>query len=242
MSEFKDKIVFIAGGTGGVGEGIVRYFTKQQATVIVTSRSETKINRLKEYLGVHAHHLYPIFGDMTDEQDALRIRDEMINKFGKLDLVVASIGAWIQGRKLTEVSKQMWDQTMQNNLTSHFIIGKTFMPIVKRGGSYIFIVGLSAYQTYPGTGLVSIAGAAQLMLSKAFSADLKHEGIRIYDLVFGPINTRTRPMQYRSADYVSAEDIGQLSGLIMTYHEPLSNPTINVQDNESMQELLEALS
>lgn len=51
MAKLSGKIALIAGGTGGVGEGIVRAFLKEGATVVVPSRSSENLEQLRGYLG-----------------------------------------------------------------------------------------------------------------------------------------------------------------------------------------------
>jgi NADP-dependent 3-hydroxy acid dehydrogenase YdfG len=51
MEKLDSKIALIAGGTGSVGEGIVRAFLKQGATVVVPSRTAERLEQLRGYLG-----------------------------------------------------------------------------------------------------------------------------------------------------------------------------------------------
>lgn len=52
MSKLSGKIAYIAGGAGNVGEGIVRGFLKEGATVVTSSRSNEKLDRLRELLNL----------------------------------------------------------------------------------------------------------------------------------------------------------------------------------------------
>ena len=50
MGKLEGKIIYIAGGAGNVGEGIVRGCLKEGATVVTSSRSSDKLDRLRELL------------------------------------------------------------------------------------------------------------------------------------------------------------------------------------------------
>ena len=51
MGKLEGKTAFVAGGTGGVGEGIVRAFLDEGATVVVPSRKQENLDQLRGYLG-----------------------------------------------------------------------------------------------------------------------------------------------------------------------------------------------
>ncbi len=98
MTTLNGKIAFIAGGAGNVGEGIVRSFLKAGATVITTSRKQEKLEELRGYLGDLANdNFVPIVGDLGDLESAEKLRNQILEKFNRLDTVVASIGGTWSG-------------------------------------------------------------------------------------------------------------------------------------------------
>ncbi len=94
----KDKVAVLAGGTGGVGEGLVRAFLQQEATVIVPSRSELKLEWLKAYVSdVSKGKLVPISGSVNNEENSQKLGDYLMKEYRKIDMAVASLGGWFQG-------------------------------------------------------------------------------------------------------------------------------------------------
>ena len=72
-------IALIAGGTGNVGRAIVHGLLMRGATVIVPSRSSSKLATLEQAQSPSTRdRLITIVGDVSDEQDAARIRDEAL--------------------------------------------------------------------------------------------------------------------------------------------------------------------
>lgn len=140
MGKLDGMIALIAGGTGNVGEGIVRAFLKEGATVVVPSRNAETLDQLCGYLGSFATNRFvPLVGHIRQIEGAERLRDEVLNKFGRLDAVVASLGrSWDGELPLTEVPMETWQQYLENNLTSHFVAARTFLPVLvqQKGGSY----------------------------------------------------------------------------------------------------------
>jgi 3-oxoacyl-[acyl-carrier protein] reductase len=151
MGKLDSKIALIAGGTGSVGEGIVRAFLKQGATVVIPSRTAERLEQLRGYLGELAKDRFiPVTGDMSETETAERLRDEVLNKVGRLDAVVASLnGRWNENLPLIKVSLADWRRMLDSNLTSHFIAARTFLPVLERGSSYTLIGGGAADYAVP---------------------------------------------------------------------------------------------
>lgn len=82
MAKLDGKIALIPGGTGGVGEGIVRGFLNAGATVVVPSRREESLEKLRRQLGESAGDGFvPLVGDLSQTESAEVLR----GRWKKLD-------------------------------------------------------------------------------------------------------------------------------------------------------------
>lgn len=214
MENYKGKVVVVAGGTGGVGEGIAKWFADHEATVIIPTRNIQKVSHAKEYIAPNSDNLIFIEGNLSDEMDAIRIRNEIIDTYGKIDAMVSSLFGWWQGEALVDVSLDRWKYLIDSTLTSHFIVAKTFVPFIQSGGSYNMIIGLSSMTPVPHSGPISVGNAAEVMLRRVLSAENNQQEIRINDINLGPINTRTRHPLYQSPEYIDATEVGRIAGII----------------------------
>lgn len=183
------RTALVAGGTGNVGRHIVRALLRHGAVVVVPSRSEPKLEALRAALGEAAARLVTIGGNVGDEGDAARIRDEVARRTGApLDAVVASLGHYVSAPSLLAAKRAELLEVVEDYVAAHFVAARTFLPdVVSNGGSYTFINGPSAYGSWPGSGLVSIATAAQAMLAQVATAEAgAAAGARITQLVIHP--------------------------------------------------------
>lgn len=233
MQNYEHKVVVVAGGTGGVGEGIVKWFADQGATVLIPSRNvDNKKDHLNEYLGDSAERVHLIQGNISEEDSAEKIREEITAKYGDIDAMVAALGGWWQGTDLVDLKQSVWEHIIDTGLTSHFVVAKTFIPAIKEGGSYTFIAGFSAYKPYRQAGPIAVAGAGQLMLRKIFSIETEGSDKRINDLILGPINTRKRGPRYQSPNFLHPEEIGRFVGF-MAFEDggnQIANETIHLEE------------
>ncbi len=207
----EDTKVVVAGGAGSVGEGIVRALLKKRARVVVTSRSETKLKELQAYCrDIGTGELIPLVGDLSDEASARDLQNRLYGIFRDLDVAVASLGGWSQGNPLTSVDMLTWNRVLQDNLTSHFLALKILVPLLSpKTGSYVHINSFSAEQPCPQAGPVAMAGAAQKSMVLTLAEELKPTGVRVFELILGPIKTRQRARSGNArSDWYTSEEIG----------------------------------
>lgn len=187
------RSALVAGGTGNVGRHVVAALLQRGATVVVPSRSADRADSLRaavhESVGPVSERLITLTGDVADEHDAARIRDEATRRVPTgLDAVIASLGRWKGAPSLLRATRSDLVTVLDDYLVAHFVVARTFIPaLVPRGGSYVLINGPSAFATFPGSALVSIATAAQAMLARALAEETAASGsVTVTDLVIHP--------------------------------------------------------
>jgi len=122
MGRLEQRTVVVGGGTGSVGEGLVRAFLSEGACVIVPYRTEKKRDQLIDYVSdVGAGELICLEGNVGDESSIQSFRNELRAHTEKVDLAVASIGGWYYGYSLHRMPFTDWQRVLHNNLTTHFL-------------------------------------------------------------------------------------------------------------------------
>ncbi|MEM8963944.1 MAG: SDR family NAD(P)-dependent oxidoreductase [Acidobacteriota bacterium] len=203
------KTALIAGGAGAVGEGIVGAYLDAGATVLVPSRSQAKLDSLTEALAERAEdRLLTMVGHIGSIEGAEAVRAAVLDHFGHLDAVVASIGGWWQGAPLVDVDLDSWNQVLANNLTAHLIAVQHFLPLViTSAGSYTMINGGAALTPLPKSAPISIVAAGQMMMARALAKENENQPVRIHSLLLEtPIISRTRPEGPTS--WLTADEVG----------------------------------
>lgn len=130
MSSSKE-VVLVAGGAGVVGSGIALKFLKEGKLVIVPSRRSEALEELKKQ-AVHElqQNLIAIHQTIDDqEQAAIHLKQEILEKYGHVDHVVSSLGSWWQKSYPTETSVSDYLDLLKNSLLSHFVIAQQFLTL-----------------------------------------------------------------------------------------------------------------
>lgn len=218
MGKLDRKIALIAGGAGNVGEGIVRIFLQEGATVVVPARSAEKLEELRSLLGPLATDRFvPLVGHIGQIEGAKSIRNEVLNRFGHLDVVVASLGGAIEKfLPITQVPMEMWQRFLENNLTSHFVAARTFLPILaqQKSSSYILMGGSAAEIPIPNFGPMVVTAAGQLMLTRVLVEEMKGSSVRINEiLINGMVLTRANS-QHAQPEWMTTDEIGAFTAYL----------------------------
>lgn len=200
----------IVGGTGAVGEGIVRAWLKTGAHVIVPSRSEQKIEKLREVLGEigQSDKLDFVIGSHSDFDKAQKLAEHITNQYGKVTDVVASIGGWWEGKPLWEITAEEWQYFFVNMSTTHVAVARAWIPLITKGGSYHLILGGSAIMPVAGASIINIQQAGILMMRNVLSTEIEDQ-LRITSQVLGPVINRTRDSF--DPNWVSNDEVGLVS-------------------------------
>lgn len=213
--DIKNSKWLIAGGTGAVGEGIVRKLLTQEATVIVPVRSQAKETQLRDFLqtqSVAADRLITIGAGFGSPDEARDFSQRLAKDHPDIQAAVASLGGWWQGKPLHAMHWQEWQQVTQNNLNSHYLCMQAVYPqmVSRKEGMYVMINGGASEYPVPGSGAVSVMAAAQQMMAKVMAAENKHPStLRVHSLVLAtPVITRMNEGTGHH-DWITAAQVGE---------------------------------
>lgn len=188
--DLSGRRVLIPGGTGAVGEGVVRRYLAAGAEVVVPSRSSAKTEEFRRMLGDAAtDRLHLVVHDYTTFSGAEDLVARIRGELGGVDDVVAPIGGWWAGKRLWEIDEADWQAAFVGLATAHVAVLRAVMPVLSPQGAYTVIIGDSATWPVPGSGLVSMEQAALLMMQRVAVAELGGEK-RVFAFVLGPVATR----------------------------------------------------
>jgi 3-oxoacyl-[acyl-carrier protein] reductase len=131
MYSFEGKVIWITGSTSGVGKATAQLFLEHGGKVVFhgitkTVEDEEFIAELKE------ENVLLVEGDVTKKADVDAIVEEMDRKFGRLDVLVNNVGAYVKKAEFENILEEDWDRTIAVNLKSVFLISQAALPLMKK--------------------------------------------------------------------------------------------------------------
>ncbi|MFJ5108094.1 MULTISPECIES: SDR family oxidoreductase [unclassified Glutamicibacter] len=204
--------VVILGGTGRVGEGIVRSWLAAGAEVIIPTRTE---NRGKELLArlenIDTANLELVVGEYTSFTAATDMAQRITGEFGDVTDVIAAIGGWWQGKPLWEVTESEWQRFNLDLSTAHVANVRAWLPLLAPAGSYHLVLGGSATTPVPGASIINMEQAGLLMMHRVLSAEAGTQR-RVFAHELGPVATRERP--WVDPQWITNEELGSITAAL----------------------------
>lgn len=239
VPELSAHRVVIIGGTGAVGEGIVRAWLQTGAEVILPTRTEGRASQFTSTLGELARspRLHFVIGDYTTFESAEETAQRITEQFGNVTDVIASIGGWWQGKPLWEITEEEWDRYFVGLTTAHVASVRAWIPRLPDAGSYQLILGGSATQPVPGASIINMEQAALLMMRQVLAAEVGDQR-RVVAQVLGPVVTRLR--KHIDPEWVSNEEVGLVT-LGVAADPTVSGVDFDLHTKGQMKDVLQGL-
>jgi dehydrogenase/reductase SDR family member 7B len=157
MKSFKDKVVWITGASSGIGEALALDFAKRGARLILSARRAEELNRVGKLTGLPELDLMLLPFDLAHTENASGLAAQIINKFGKIDILVNN-GGYSQRSEAMMTPIDIDRQLMEVNYFSYVNLSKAVLPYMKRQKSGHIVV------------VSSIAGKFGFFLRSSYSA------------------------------------------------------------------------
>ena len=192
----KNKVVLVTGANGGLGTHVTEAFLRAGARVIGTAR---KIQASDFAAG----EFIAIPGDLSNESGARAIVKQSIDKSGRLDIVVHTVGGFAGGTSVGETEEATLDRMLDLNLKSLFYILRAALPeLLKTGDGRVIGVGSrAALEPGAGVGAYSACKAAMVSLMKTVAQEHKVSGLRANVVLPGTIDTPANRKAMANADF-----------------------------------------
>lgn len=177
------KKVLITAGAQGIGESITRHFIDSGAHVAIHyfSSADTA-NQLIEHATSKGQKAVAIKGDLTKEDDANTLVEKTIEALGGLDILINNAGSLVARKSLSEINIEFWNKVMDINLTSMMYVTQAAAPYLTKNdnSSIVNLASLAGRKGgHSGSLAYSTSKGAILTLTRALSAELGSEGVRV---------------------------------------------------------------
>lgn len=181
--DLKDKVAYIPGGYGGIGEALAWGLVMHGAKVVVSGRSSEKAEKLASDLQSAG---YDAAGVAVDVKSVAEIRDSVdfvIEKYGKVDILVNSVGIQRE-ESILEVTEEAFDEVYQVNLKASMFLAQAcakYQVEKGEGGRQIHILSVRSQLGLRNRGYSAYCSTkgGMVMLTKQHAMELAPHGITV---------------------------------------------------------------
>jgi len=144
MGRLEGKVAIITGAVGGIGKAHAQLFAKEGAKVVLTTDARIAKGRiLAEEINKEGGEAIFIKLDVTKEDDWKEVMDEVIRKYGKLNILVNNAGISL-AKTVEDTSLDEWNWIMNVNSTGVFLGTKYAIEAMKSNGELCSIINMSS--------------------------------------------------------------------------------------------------
>ena len=225
MKTLHDRLAVITGASRGIGKAIALELGREGAALALVGRDEERLKDTASeaaQLGAESH-VFVI--DLTQEAQVRGMEEQIQARFGHVDILVNNAGINVR-KPLVDFTLDEWNKVLDSNLTSAFLMCRSFVPMMRgRGyGRIINIASAMSHVSLPGRGAYSASKAGLLGLTRALALELAADGITVVAISPGAFATElTAPLMNNPelnahflakipmARWGDANDIGKLA-------------------------------
>jgi NAD(P)-dependent dehydrogenase (short-subunit alcohol dehydrogenase family) len=177
--KFKDKVVFITGGTKGLGKAFAKAFLDEGASVAVNGRNKEAVAKFEEEF--QGRSILAFNTDITNYEEMDNVASKVIESWGKVDILVNNAGIVNPLAPSEKMKKDDFDRTIDINLKGTFyatqIFGKRM--IEQKAGRIINIASQVAFFGEKGFLPYALSKGALMIMTRELAYEWSKHGVTI---------------------------------------------------------------
>ncbi|MDP4502382.1 SDR family NAD(P)-dependent oxidoreductase [Nonomuraea turcica] len=185
----------ITGGGSGIGRAVAERFLAEGACVTILGRDQAQLD---EVIGTAPDpaRMHAVTADVRDSEALHAAVAETVERFGRLDTLVANAGVWDYQRQLTRLSGKeidaAFDEVFSINVKGYLLAAEAAWPeLVKTRGSIVMTLSNASFHVNGGGPLYTASKHACLGLMRELAYELAPK-VRVNGVACGGMNTDLR--------------------------------------------------
>ncbi|MEO8610550.1 MAG: SDR family NAD(P)-dependent oxidoreductase [Chloroflexota bacterium] len=216
------QVVLITGASSGIGFATALAFAKRGTQVVATARRADRLSTLADAVNAlptpHGDIL-PIAADVTDAAAMNQAVAQAVDKFGRLDILIANAGLGQRG----QISDAPWDDlqvVLRTNIDGVLHSIRAAIPAMRKsgGGQIVIISSVAGQVAMPFTATYGASKAFVSSIAKSLRLELESDHIGVTDMLVGRTETEfnaNRRGAARSASNLPAMSAEQVADAIL---------------------------
>ena len=207
----QNKTALITGGSKGIGYGVAKTLLQMGFKVAITSRSKSSAGKAADKLADHGE-IIGLEADVRNFESQKKAVSELLDKWGRLDVLVANAGIGNFG-SVENLSVEDWKDTIDTNLNGVFYSIKACVDsLIKTEGYIITISSLAGTNFFAGGAAYNASKFGVTGFTQAVMLDLRDKGVKVSTIMPGSVATYFNDHEPSEEDAwkIQSEDIGEL--------------------------------
>ena len=199
------KVALISGGDSGIGRSTAVLFAREGADIAIIYLDESDdAAQTQKLVELEGRRCLSIQQDVGDSNGVKHAVEQVIQQFGKINILVNNAGVQYPQKDLTDIDDEQLEKTFKTNIFGMFNITRAVLPHLQEGDSIINTTSITSYQGHDELIDYAATKGAITTFTRSLSSNLMKQkrGIRVNGVAPGPIWTPLIPSNF-SADEVA---------------------------------------
>jgi NAD(P)-dependent dehydrogenase (short-subunit alcohol dehydrogenase family) len=180
------KVCVVTGAGRGIGRGMAQGLAQHGASVVLTGRTRATLEEAAASIGDRATvHT----ADVSIETEVLALRDAVLQRFGRIDVLVNNAGVNPIFKGIERTSFDEWRTIIDINLSGVFLCCKHVGGAIGEGGSVINVSSVAGHGGLPRSVPYCASKGGVELLTKALALDWAKRKVRVNTLAPGWVDT-----------------------------------------------------
>ena len=216
---FDGKVALVSGGGTGIGAAVARRLVQDGARVIVMGRRQAQLEAVAATIGAEV-----FVGDAADNASAAAVVALAVERFGRLDIVVANAGG--HGfATIADTTDADWEAARRANLDTAVILLRAAMPeLVRRKGAIAVTASIASLAAPASAFGYTVTKHAQIGLVRSIARDFGRQGVRCNAVCPGWVTTEMADAEMDELRARSGLATREQAYALVTRDVPLGRP------------------
>jgi NAD(P)-dependent dehydrogenase (short-subunit alcohol dehydrogenase family) len=184
------RVALITGASRGLGKAMALELGAAGAALALVGRDQARLYETASEAAARGAEAAVFIADISQEAQVRALQRGVAERFDRVDILVNNAGVNLR-KPLTDFTLEEWNRVMDANLTSVFLMCRSFIPMMRgRGwGRILNMTSIMSHVSLPGRTAYSASKAGLLGFTRALAQELAPEGITVVGISPGPFAT-----------------------------------------------------
>ena len=195
------QVVIVTGAVGNLGQAVAGVL--DGARRVLVDRSAERLVQRYPRLASSADALLIGDVDLADERSVQRVAAMALERFGRIDALLNTVGGFAGGKAIHEDELGNWDRMFEINVRTILLACRAVIPtMIRQGqGAIVNVAARAALSGVAGLGAYCAAKSAVIRLTESLAQELKPHGVRANCVLPGTIDTPQNRKDMPDADF-----------------------------------------